>query len=141
MNLTKIKHTIIRIILFSFLLSCSKDNSNQNSSSSESPDENISFTIDPDPGSIVAIALSSTYSFKINVTSKITSKGLKIEVITKKESDNSIIESKQLTSTVPNIDVTIETLSPGVLSNVTIIITSGKTASNSLSKSFKVARK
>jgi hypothetical protein len=105
------------------------------------PEENIAFAIDPDPGAAVAAALSGTYSFKVNVSSKLTTSGVKVDITTKKDSDNSVIESKQVSSTTPGIDISTGTLSPGVLCNVTVVVTSAKTSTNTATKTFKVARK
>ncbi len=77
----------------------------------------------------------------MNVISKLTTSGVKVDITTKKDSDNSVIESKQITSTTAGIDISTGTLTQGVLCNVTVFVTSGKTATNSASKSFKVARK
>lgn len=135
---------ILCLILIISIQSCSKGSSGGNTTPTPppvTPEENIAFTIDPDPGSGVATAQSGTYAFKVKITSKLTTSGVKLDVTTKKDSDNSVIETKQISSTTPNIDVSFGTLSPGVLSNVTVVVTSAKTSSNSLSKSFKVARK
>ncbi len=134
---------LLCILALSFF-ACSKNSDNGGGVTPTPPaqtEENISFAIDPDPGSTVVPSQSGTYSFKVNVTSKLTTNGVKVDITTKKDSDNTVIESKQITSTTPGIDMSIGTLSPGVLCTVTVAVTSGKTATNSASKSFKVARK
>lgn len=127
-----------------FFFSCSKGNGG-GTPTPQPPavvaEENIAFAIDPDPGSTVIASQSGTYSFKVNVTSKLTTSGVKVDITTKKDSDNSVVESKQVTSTTPGIDISTGTLSPGVLCTVTVVVTSGKTATNSATKTFKVARK
>ncbi|MEY2834937.1 MAG: hypothetical protein RLZZ557_599 [Bacteroidota bacterium] len=104
-------------------------------------EENIAFSLDPDPGATTITALAGTHSFKVNVTSKLPSSGVSIDVATKKESDGSVLESKNIKSTVAANDVTIGTLVSGVLYNVTVVVSSQKTSTNSQTKTFKIARK
>jgi hypothetical protein len=104
-------------------------------------EENIVFTIDPDPGTTTVTALSGTHSFKVNLSSKLPSSGISIDITTKKESDGSVLESKNIKSTVAANDVSIGTLASGVLYNVTVAVASQKTSTNNASKTFKIARK
>lgn len=104
-------------------------------------EENIVFTLDPDPGTTTVTALAGTHSFKVNVTSKLPSTGVSIDITTKKESDGSVLESKNIKSTVAANDVSIGTLVSGVLYNVTVSVASQKTATNNATKTFKIARK
>ena len=41
-------------------------------------EENIEFSIDPDRGTAVAVAMSGTYGFKVNITSKLPGSGVKL---------------------------------------------------------------
>lgn len=104
-------------------------------------EENIVFSIDPDPGTTTVTALAGTHSFKVNVTSKLPSSGVSIDITTKKESDGSVLESKNIKSSVAANDVSIGTLVSGVLYNVTVTVSSQKTSTNNASKTFKIARK
>jgi hypothetical protein len=104
-------------------------------------EENIVFSIDPDPGTTTVTALAGTHSFKVNVTSKLPSSGVSIDITTKKESDGSVLESKNIKSSVAANDVAIGTLVSGVLYNVTVTVSSQKTSTNNASKTFKIARK
>ncbi len=90
-------------------------------------EENIVFSIDPDPGTTTVTALAGTHSFKVNVTSKLPSSGVSIDITTKKESDGSVLESKNIKSSVAANDVAIGTLVSGVLYNVTVTVSSQKT--------------
>jgi hypothetical protein len=104
-------------------------------------EENLVFSIDPDPGSGVAVALSGTYVFKVTIGSKLTTSGVKVDLTTKKDADNSTVDSKSLDSNSPGIDLSTGTLNPGILCTVTITVTSKATPTNTATKSFKVARK
>jgi hypothetical protein len=104
-------------------------------------EENIVFSLDPDPGTTTVTALAGTHSFKVNVTSKLPSSGVSIDITTKKESDGSVLESKNIKSSVAANDVSIGTLVSGVLYNVTVTVTSQKTSTNNATKTFKIARK
>jgi hypothetical protein len=104
-------------------------------------EESIVFSIDPDPGTVAAVAMSGTYAFKVTVGSKLTSSGVKVDLTTKKDADNSTVDSKSLDSTTPGIDLSTSKLSPGILCTVTITVTSKATPTNTATKSFKVARK
>jgi hypothetical protein len=104
-------------------------------------EENIAFTLDPDPGTTTVSALSGTYSFKVNLSSKMPSAGISIDITTKRDSDGSTLDSKNVKSTVAANDISTGTLASGVLYNVSVVVTSQKTASNTSSRTFKVARK
>ena len=104
-------------------------------------EENIAFSLDPDPGTTTVTALAGTHSFKVNVNSKLPSSGVSIDITTKKESDGSVLESKNIKSSVAANDVSIGTLVSGVLYNVTVTVSSQKTSTNNATKTFKIARK
>jgi hypothetical protein len=130
----------VTIILLSAMLGCEKKKVVP-----PTPDppkeENIVFSIDPDPGSGVAVALSGTYAFKVNVSSKLTTSGVKVDLTTKKDADNNTVDSKNLDSNIPGIDLSTGILNPGILCTVSVTVTSKITATNTVTKSFKVARK
>ena len=130
------------ILAIIMVISCSKKNSGGVTPPPIVPEEvNIKFSIDPDPGSSVAVALGSTYNFKVNVSSKLPTGGVKVDIITKKDADNSVIGSRSFDSVNPAIDLTTVTLNAGILYKVTIVVTSKTKISNTSTKSFKVARK
>ena len=104
-------------------------------------EENIAFTIDPDPGTATASASSGTYTFNVNVSSKIPSAGVKVDLTTKKDSDNFLLDSKTVESSTASIAISTGTLAAGTLYNVSVVVTSKSKASNTVTKTFKVARK
>lgn len=104
-------------------------------------EENIAFSLDPDPGTTTVTALSGTYSFKVTLNSKMPSTGISIDITSKKDSDGSLIDSKNVKSTVAANDISTGTFASGVLYNITVAVTSQKTATNTASKTFKIARK
>lgn len=104
-------------------------------------EENIAFTIDPDPGASTASATSGTYTFNVNVSSKVPSAGVKVDLTTKKDSDNFLLDSKTVESSTANIAIFTSTLAAGTLYNVTVVVTSKSKATNTATKTFKVARK
>lgn len=104
-------------------------------------EENIAFSINPDPGGTVAAASTESYPFKLNITSKVSTSGVKIELTTRKDADGIVVDSKSIESTGSAVDVSAGSLSPGFLYNVTVLVSSKKSSSNSATKTFKVARK
>ena len=104
-------------------------------------EENIAFTIDPDPGASTASASSGTYTFNVNVSSKVPSAGVKVDITTKKDSDNFLLDSKTVESSTANIAISTGTLAAGTLYNVSVVVTSKSKATNTATKTFKVARK
>ncbi len=105
-------------------------------------EENIVFTIDPDPGTATASATSATYAFKVNISSKLPTAGVKIDYTTKKDSDNSIVDGpKTLNSTISVVDISVSSLAASTLYNVTVVVTSASKSTNTATKTFKVARK
>lgn len=105
-------------------------------------EENIVFTIDPDPGTATASATSASYAFKVNVTSKMPTAGVKIDYTTKKDADNSVVDGpKSVNSTISVVDLTVNSLAASTLYNVTVVVTSASKATNTATKTFKVARK
>jgi len=106
-------------------------------------EEKIVFTLDPDPGSTTVAATGANYGFKVNITSKLPTAGVKVEVTTKKDSDGSTLSegTKTLDPYTSGSDISIGGLNAGTLYNVGVVVTSKGTASNTDNKSFKVARK
>jgi hypothetical protein len=104
-------------------------------------EENIAFSLDPDPGTTTATALSGTYSFKVSLTSKMPSSGINIDITTKQDNNGNTVDSKNVKSTVAANDISTGTLTAGVLYNVSVVVTSQKTSTNTTTKTFKVARK
>lgn len=104
-------------------------------------EDNISFSLNPDPGTTTQQASSGIYSFKVTLNSKMPSTGINIDITTKTDPAGVVLESKNIKSTIAANDITTGTLVSGSLYSVTVAVTSQKTASNTLTKTFKVARK
>ena len=104
-------------------------------------EQKIVITLDPDPGASTAVSMSANYSFKVKITSKLPTGGVLLEYTTKKDSDNSILDSKQVNSSINNIDVTTGSLESGTLYIVAVTVKSKSQSSNTATKTFKVARK
>jgi hypothetical protein len=141
-TMKSIQNSRSTILLFAafFFFACTKKAATPTPPAPE-VEENIAFSINPDPGGSVAAASTESYPFKINITSKVSTMGVKIELTTRKDADGVVVDSKSLESTSSVVDVSVGTLSPGLLYNVTVLVTSKKTSSNSSSKLFKLARK
>ena len=69
------------------------------------------------------------------------STGISIDITTKTDPAGTLLESKNVKSTVASNDISTGTLASGTLYSVTVVVTSQKTASNTLTKTVKVARK
>lgn len=142
-----------KVLLFSvlvsalMLISCSKKGGGSTPTPPTPPpppvvvEDNILFSLDPDPGTTTATALSGIYSFKVILSSKMPSTGISIDITTKTDPAGTLLESKNIKSSLASNDITTGTLASGTLYSVTVVVTSQKTASNTLTKTFKVARK
>ena len=144
----KIKSTYFQILICAtfacFTVACSK--SGGGGSVTPTPptapaEENIAFAIDIDPGSSVYPALGAAQDAKITLSSKMPTAGISVDVVVKKDSDNSTISSGSYSSLTTPFTATIANLVPGVLCTATFTVTSKTTTSNSSVKSFKMARK
>jgi hypothetical protein len=144
----KIKSIYIQaLICTAFLcltIGCSKSGGGTTPTPTPPPtptEETIAFTIDIDPGSTVYAALGATQDAKITLSSKMPTAGIAVDVVVKKDTDNSTVFSGSYTSLTTPFTATISNLLPGVLCTATFTVTSKSTGSNSSVKSFKMARK
>jgi hypothetical protein len=105
-------------------------------------EENIAFSIEPDPGTTTVTSTTATYPYTVKLTSKLPSTGIHVDHATQLDSDNSAPTFTRVSSTSStSYSLTTSTLDPGKLYKVTIVLTSQKTASNTLTKTFRVAKK
>ena len=104
-------------------------------------EENLVITIDPDPGSAIATALGSSYTFKVNITSKMPAQGVDITTTYRKDSDNSVIFSQTLQTTSSPINVTITGIPLNEVGTVTVEVKSKSKPTNTATKTFKLVRK
>jgi hypothetical protein len=148
-NIFKKKPMFLRYVtafIFVFLLSagCKKgDTPTPTPPPTPTPtEEQLSITLDPDPGSTTAAATGATYAFKIAVT-KAPSAGVKVDVATKKNSDNSAVSdgTKTIDPYTPGSEISIGGLTAGTLYDVSVTVTSKSKSTNNASAAFKVARK
>ena len=131
------------ISIFFTLLSCSKKETTTPTPPPPPPptEENLVFSIDPDPGASNAIANAENYAFTVKISSKMPSLGVKIDINTKKESDNTLIENKSIESSTADIPISTGKLVVGTIYIVKVTVTSKSKSTNTVSKEFKVARK
>lgn len=105
-------------------------------------EENIVFTYDIDPGSNIYAALGTTQEVKITVTSKMPTAGVITDIVVKKDSDGSVVSSSTLAaSTMVPINGMITNLATNVVCTATITLKSASTATNTATKTFKIAKK
>lgn len=150
LNFIKIHTMVNRSLAFSLMMmvaltiSCTKKTTPTPTPPTPPPvvvEDNILFTLDPDPGTTTATASSGIYSFKVILSSKMPTTGISIDITTKTDPAGTLLESKNIKSTVASNDISTGTLASGTLYSVTVVVTSQKTASNTLTRTFKVARK
>jgi hypothetical protein len=105
-------------------------------------EENIVFTYDIDPGSNIYAALGTTQEVKITLTSKMPTAGVITDIVVKKDSDGSVVSSSTLAaSTMVPINGMISNLATNVVCTATITLKSATTATNTATKTFKIAKK
>jgi len=123
------------------MLSCSKGGGGGDNPPPPPTEENLVIGIDPDPGADFAKALGASYAFKLQVKSKMPPQGIEGTVIFRKESDNSVVSSQNVSGTTANIDVTISGIDFNMVGIVAIDVKSKSKATNTASKTFKLHRK
>ena len=128
---------VTAFILSVFLLSagCKKEVTPTPPPPTPTPTEDqLSITLDPDPGSTTAAATGATYAFKIAVT-KAPSAGVKVDVATKKNSDNSAVSdgTKTIDPYTPGSEISIGGLTAGTLYDVSVTETSKSKSTNNAS--------
>lgn len=104
-------------------------------------EENLRIAVDPDPGTVTVPALGSSYSFKLQVLSKMPLQGVKTEVSCTRDTDNGSVFSRSFTGSTSPADIVILDLPAGVLCTVRVSVSSVSKPSNAAAISFKLARK
>ena len=135
--------TGVYLILICCCTGCSKKSSGGGSGGGGTTvtEENLLIGIDPDTGNAVASSLGATYDFKTTIKSKMSAAGVKIDIVCTKDADNSTVSSQTVSSTSTPVSVSVNNLQPGVLCTVKVTVTSASKPSNTVTLSFKVARK
>jgi hypothetical protein len=149
-----LKQLYFRLVVFSLFVilvsaACSKGGSSGGGGVTPPPptpppptEENIVFTYDIDPGSNIYAALGTTQEVKITVTSKMPTAGVITDIVVKKDSDGSAVSSSTLAaSTMVPINGMITNLATNVVCTATITLKSASTATNTATKTFKIAKK
>ncbi len=153
-NRNVLKQLYFRLVVFSLFVilvsaACSKGGSSGGGGVTPLPptpptptEENIVFTYDIDPGSNIYAALGTTQEVKITVTSKMPTAGVITDIVVKKDADGSTVSSSTLAaSTMVPINGMITNLATNVVCTATITVKSASTATNTSTKTFKIARK
>ena len=95
--------------------------------------------IDPGANNIYAV-IGTSQKIEVRIAS-LPSSGVTIDTKMVKISDNSTAFSNSISSTSLNNSVTVTGLVPGVLYNLSVVVTSKTTASNTKTIEFKMAAK
>jgi hypothetical protein len=135
--------TAFILCVFLFSAGCAKDDTPTPPTPTPPPtEEQLSIALDPDPGSTTAAATGATYAFKISVT-KTPSAGVKVDISTKKNADNSSVSegTKTIDPYTSGSEISIGGLAAGTLYDVSVTVTSKSKSTNNASAAFKVARK
>jgi len=87
-------------------------------------------------------AIGGSQAINVNVTSALPADGVTIDVKVTKDVDNTAVFTNNITSkTAASNSITINSLSPGVLSTATVVVTSKTKSTNTATKTFKIAAK
>ena len=153
-NSNVLKQLSFRLIVFSLFVilvsaACGKGSGGSGGGGPVTPptppaptEDAIVFTYDIDPGSNIYAALGTTQEVKITVTSKMPTAGVITDIVVKKDSDGSTVSSSTLAaSTMVPINGMISNLATNVVCTATITVKSATTATNTSTKTFKIARK
>ena len=152
-NSNVLKQLSFRLIVFSLFVvlvsaACSKGGSSGGGGTVTPPtppaptEDAIVFTYDIDPGSNIYAALGTSQEVKISVTSKMPTAGVITDIVVKKDSDGSTVSSSTLAaSTMVPINGMISNLATNVVCTATITLKSASTATNTATKTFKIAKK
>jgi len=87
-------------------------------------------------------AIGGSQAINVNITSALPKDGVTIDVKVTKDIDNTSVFTNNISSTTAASNAfTISSLSPGVLSTATVVVTSKTKTSNTATKTFKIAAK
>ena len=153
-NSNVLKQLSFRLVVFSLFViivsaACGKGSGGSGGGGPVTPptppaptEDAIVFTYDIDPGSNIYAALGSSQEVKISVTSKMPTAGVITDIVVKKDADGSTVSSSTLAaSTMVPINGMITNLATNVVCTATITVKSATTATNTATKTFKIARK
>ena len=87
-------------------------------------------------------AVGGSQDINVNVTSALPKDGVTIDVKVTKDADNTAVFNKNISSTTAASNaISISSLSPGVLSTATVVVTSKSKSTNTATKTFKIETK
>ena len=134
------------IIVITFLfISCSKGDNSSGSTPKPIPtpiETAVAFSVTQDPGTGNILGVVGTsQAVNIKISSALPAAGINIEVVVKKDADNTSIFANSSSSVAADNIVNITGLTPGVLCTAIVVVTSKSTATNSKTISFKLAAK
>ena len=89
----------------------------------------------------VLSVVGATQEMTVNISSTLPTAGVNLAVIVRKDSDNSTVFSSSISSTSSINNITISGLTAGVLCTASVLVTSKSSSANTLTKTFKLARK
>jgi len=153
-NSNVLKQLSFRLVVFSLFViivsaACGKGSGGSGGGGPVTPptppaptEDAIVFTYDIDPGSNIYAALGTTQEVKISVTSKMPTAGVITDIVVKRDSDGSTVSSSTLAaSTMVPINGMITNIATNVVCTASITVKSASTATNTSTKTFKIARK
>jgi hypothetical protein len=86
-------------------------------------------------------AIGGSQDINVKITSALPANGVTIDVKVTKDADNATVFNKSFSSPTVSYAININSLSPGVLSTVTVVVTSKTKDTNKATKTFKIAAK
>ena len=125
---------VLLLVLVSSCDSCKKDKP-------EPPQEaNLVVKLNPEPTTGINQAMGTSHTFKVMVQSAMPPQGVTVKVDYVKDSGGSLFSHTQ-TSSALEIPVTITSIPFNQVGTVTVVVTSVSKPSNTVTKTFKLARK
>ena len=104
------------------------------------PEANLVISLDPNPSGRVT-ALGATYDFAVKVDSQMPSQGVSVNVVYKKDSDNSVVFSREYATTTSPLSVQVTSIPYNEVGTVTVVVTSKTKSDNTQTKTFQLVRK
>jgi hypothetical protein len=107
----------------------------------EPPSEaSLVISLDPNPSGRVT-SLGATYDFAVKVDSQMPTQGVSVNVVYKKDSDNSVVFSREYATTTSPLSVQVTNIPYNEVGTVTVVVTSKTKSDNTQTKTFQLVRK
>lgn len=133
----KLKIGLLIVLTAAVFLACKKSSSG----GGNVDEENLVIALDPDPGSTIVQSLGASYPFNILIQSKMPPTGVDIDISCKKESDNTIVFSQKLQTSLSSTAVSINSLPFNEITIATIVVKSKSKPANASTKTFRLVKK